>query len=154
MMLNKKNFSAFFPKLREFFSSNEINIKVKSIGETDRSILRRITCFDENNFGSAISSNYFLQKICKHMCYSLWRTVFSSCYKDMLLTPEKAKQYGEEAVEIMSRGCTRNESTKLLAQLFRELYTQPVAERGRYDHMMAAGIFHIENTFTKKFLRG
>jgi len=114
---------------------------------------RRISGFNTHGQRDEIRITSLLKRFSKFATESLWNSLYSRMYREMLLDTAKVTEYGKYATFIMRSNDTRFEAVKAINdQAIRILETDP-ARRTPADHSFIFGLMKQRNFMKDRLCR-
>lgn len=159
LTLNRTDFNRLLRSLKvklleqQVLRNNQVAVKVNSKNSQMLAKKRRISGYDNHGRRDENRICNLLKRFTRFLTESMWLNMYSRMYKEMLLVPQRAHDYGELAIDIMKR-CTDRDAAvaEIRNQAVKALEMDPM-RRSPVDHSFVHGLLRQRNSLKEKLCR-
>lgn len=158
MTLSRADFTNLLSNVRNSLMENSLlrslalrKLKKESKGKTGK---RRISILGENNQKSDILVPEYIKRLLRAMTESLYVSLYARMYREMLLKPDSAEQYGELAKAVMIMHHSRESAVNAIMTQIQAIGKTDPNERTTAEHNFMYGLLMQKNALRDKACKG
>jgi hypothetical protein len=114
---------------------------------------RRISGFNTHGQRDEIRISNILKRFARFTTESLWNSLYSRLYREMLLDPNKITEYGKYAAFVMKANESRFDGVKSIGEQVHRILEMDPSRRTPADHSFIFGLMKQRNGFKDRLCK-
>lgn len=127
------------------------NSEIKQLNSLSRK--RRISGYNTHGQRDEVRIANILRRFARFTTESLWNSIYSRMYREMLLDPNKVNEYGKYALFVMRSSESRWEGVKLIAEQTARILELDPSRRTPADQSFVFGLMKQRNGFKDRLCK-